>query len=181
MIMYLTNKFTHRHLSVLALTIGMSFPMFAFADSETISRVDTVSVTPETYVQTTIPQVDPVTKVVSTTTKSTVDTNVVRRARYPHTHYYPHHHHHTYHPYRNVSNSSHVTRESTVTTGTTTLESRDGGPKSVILQPGVVYHGAGSTNPPPTEVIVVPATSTIPVSQSPKTTYTKRVETKTAY
>jgi G3E family GTPase len=147
--MYLTKNFTHRHLSVLALAIGISFPMFAIADTEAISRVDTVTVAPETYVETTIPRVDPVTKVVSTTTKSTVDTNVVRRARYPHRHYYPHRHHyhpHTSHTYQNVSNSRHETRESTVTTGTTTLENRDGGPKSVILQPGVVYHGVGSTN-----------------------------------
>jgi hypothetical protein len=170
MIMYLSKHFSHRHLSVLALSIGISFPMFAFADTETISRVDTRTVTPDTYVETTIPRVDPVTKVVSTTTKSTVDTNVVRRAQYPHRTY---HHHH---PYRNVSNSRHETHESTVTTGTTTLETSDGGPKSVVLQSGVVYHGVGSTNPPASEIMVVPATTTTPTSQSSKSSYT-HVET----
>jgi hypothetical protein len=179
--MYLTKNFTHRHFSVLALAIGISLPMYAFADSETISRVDTQTVTPATYVETTIPRVDPVTKVVSTTTRSTSDSNVVRHAHYPSRPYYPYHRHHTYHPYRNVNNSRHETRESTVTTGTTTLESRDGGPKSVILQPGVVYHGEGSTNPPPSDIIVVPATTTSPTSQSSKSTYTKHVETSSGY
>ena len=168
--MYLTKNRTHRHLSVLALTIGISFPIFAFADTQTISRVDTLTVKPDTYVETTIPRVDPVTKVVSTTTKSTLDTNVVKRTQYPHRKY------HRHHTYRNVNNSRHETRESTVTTGTTTLESRDGGPKSIILKPGVVYHGVGSTNPPPSEIIVVPATTSSPNLESSKTTYT-HVET----
>jgi hypothetical protein len=176
MVMHLTRNLTHRHLAILTLAIGISIPMFAVADTETISRVDTLTVTPDTYVETTIPRVDPVTKVVSTTTKSTLDTNVVRRAQYPHRTY---HRHHKYHPYHKVSNSRHETRESTVTTGTTTLESRDGGPKSVILKPGVIYHGVGSTNPPPSETIVVPVTISSPTSQSSKTSYT-HIETTTA-